>query len=128
MPLHLRIARPVSNLDQATDLYRRGLGLEVVGEFRDHDGFDGVMLGAPDAGYHFEFTRSRRHPIRPAPTPEDLVVLYLPDAAQWTDACVRMVSAGFATVPSSNPYWDVRGRTFADTDGYRTVLQRASWA
>ena len=127
MAPHLRIARPVSNLDQAVDLYQRGLGLALLGEFRDHDGFDGVMLGDPDAGYHFEFTRARRHPVQPAPTSEDLVVFYLPDATLWTEACVRMVTAGFSTVPSFNPYWDARGRTFADADGYRTVLQQAKW-
>lgn len=124
---HLRIARPVSNLERAVDLYQRGLGLQLLGEFRDHDGFDGVMLGAPDGHYHFEFTRARRHPLQPSPTAEDLVVFYLPDATLWTEACVRMVTAGFATVPSFNPYWDVRGRTFADSDGYRTVLQQAKW-
>ncbi|ESU32015.1 hypothetical protein G3A_13635 [Bacillus sp. 17376] len=27
---------------------RDGLGLEVVGGFEKHDGYDGVMLGLPD--------------------------------------------------------------------------------
>lgn len=128
MPLHLRIARPVTDLAASTALYRRGLGLEILGSFSDHDGFDGVMLGEPGAGFHFEFTRSRAHPVRPAPTQEDLVVLYVPDAAAWAAACARMAAAGFVGVASFNPYWDRHGRTFADPDGYRTVLQQANWS
>ena len=45
MSLHLRIARPVSNLDRSVALYRHGLGLEEIGRFENHEGFDGVMLG-----------------------------------------------------------------------------------
>ncbi|HUL67639.1 MAG TPA: VOC family protein [Burkholderiaceae bacterium] len=109
-------------------MYRRGLGLRVVGSFEDHEGFDGVMLGAAGADYHFEFTRCRTHPIAPAPTPEDLLVLYLPAQADWQSACERMVSAGFRPVASFNPYWETHGRTYQDGDGYRVVLQNADWS
>lgn len=44
----LRIARPVSNLEQPVILYRKGLGLDEIGRFENHEGFDGVMLGNPD--------------------------------------------------------------------------------
>lgn len=120
---HLRIARPVRDLSAATALYREGLGLQVLGGFEDHEGFDGVMLGLPDAGWHFEFTRCRHHPVAPSPTDEDLVVLYFPEAAEWQAACDRMQNAGFRPVKSFNPYWDVRGRTYQDPDGYRVVIQ-----
>jgi len=30
-------------------------------------------------------------------------------------------------VKAFNPYWDKNGKTFEDPDGYRVVLQRASW-
>lgn len=124
---HLRIARPVADLARSTYLYCRGLDLRVIGRFEDHDGFDGVMLGAEGGGYHFEFTRHRRHPVAPAPTVEDLVVLYLPAMTAWHMACARMAAAGFAPVVSCNPYWERRGRTFEDDDGYRVVLQNALW-
>lgn len=127
MPLHLRIARPVTDPTAAADLYCRGLGLTVLGSFSDHDGFDGVMLGKRGAGFHFEFMRSRAHPVRPAPTVEDLVVLYVPEPASWAAACARMLGAGFIGVASFNPYWDRHGRTFEDADRYRTVLQQANW-
>jgi hypothetical protein len=30
-------------------------------------------------------------------------------------------------VRAFNPYWDRHGKTFADPDGYRVVLQHAAW-
>ena len=127
MTPHLRIARPVTDLARTIELYRCGLGLSLLGQFQDHEGFDGAMLGEPGAAWHFEFTHAGHHAVQPTPTPEDLVVLYLPDAGRWRDACERMLAAGFLPVDSYNPYWDVRGRSFADPDGYRVVLQNAAW-
>lgn len=124
---HLRIARPVTDLARAARMYASGLGLSVIGSFEDHDGFDGVMLGEEGSCYHFEFTFCRRHPVTPAPTAEDLVVFYRPDAGEWEQCCANMLAAGFTPVKSFNPYWDLNGRTWEDADGYRVVLQRASW-
>jgi hypothetical protein len=124
---HLRIARPVTELERSAAMYGRGLGLREVGRFEDHDGYDGVMLGAPGLGYHFEFTRHRRHPIGPAPTPEDLIVVYVPDPCAWKAACLLMIDAGFVEVVPVNPYWQARGRTFEDHDHYRVVICRDAW-
>ncbi len=108
-------------------MYAQGLGVRVIGSFQNHEGFDGVMLGLPGAAYHFEFTHCPAHPVVPAPTAEDLVVFYIPAGGEWRAACERMSAAGFKQVPSLNPYWDRRGRTFADPDSYRMVLQNAAW-
>lgn len=127
MRRHVRIARPVSDLARSTAIYRDGLGIDVLGRFDDHDGFDGAMLGPAEGDWHVELTHCRTHPVHPQPTPEDLLVLYLPDAGDWRSACDRMLAAGFVAAPSFNPYWDRRGRTFEDPDGYRVVIQNAPW-
>ena len=124
---HLRIARPVSDLERTQALYSHGLGLQVLGSFADHEGFDGVMLGLPGGAFHLEFTHCHTAHVTPTPTPEDLLVLYLPDPQEWTARCDAMLAAGFEPVTSFNPYWDVNGRTFQDADGYRVVIQRAAW-
>jgi hypothetical protein len=128
MAPHLRIARPVFDLARSVDMYCRGLGYVVLGSFEDHEGFDGVMVGAPGGAYHFEFTHCRAQPVTPTPTAEDLAVFYIPGAEDCESACRRMVAAGFRTVAPVNPYWDLRGRTFEDGDGYRVVLQNAEWS
>jgi len=33
----------------------------------------------------------------------------------------------YKPVKPFNPYWDKKGRTFEDPDGYRVVLQNAEW-
>jgi hypothetical protein len=109
-------------------MYCGGLGLRVIDSFENHEGFDGVMLGLADASYHFEFTHRRDHPLVPAPTAEDLAVFYIPVRSEWQSACASMLAAGFKQVASFNPYWDLRGRTFEDADGYRIVLQNAEWS
>jgi catechol 2,3-dioxygenase-like lactoylglutathione lyase family enzyme len=124
---HLRVARPTDDLDAVVRFYRDGLGFDVTGEFRDHDGFDGVMLGRAGAAYHLEFTRKAGHPVGRAPTADNLLVFYLPDAAEWASAVARMEAAGYRPVPAFNPYWDRAGRTYEDPDGYRVVLQNAGW-
>ena len=128
MDAHLRIARPVTDLERSVNMYRHGLRLGEIGRFEDHDGFDGVMLGIGGQGFHFEFTRHRAEPVTPAPTPEDLLVFYVPNYDAWQRTCAEMIDAGFREVPSFNPYWNVKGRTFEDPDGYRVVIQQDRWA
>jgi YycE-like protein len=108
-------------------MYCQGLGLQVIGRFEDHEGFDGIMLGLTGASYHFEFTHRPTHPVAASPTPEDLAVFYIPKPVEWKRACANMLTAGFRQLPSFNPYWDRCGRTFEDFDGYRVVLQNAEW-
>ena len=127
MSQHVRIARPVRNIALSTAMYTQGLALRKVGDFVDHDGFDGVMLEAPGKGFHFEFTHCRNNPITPHTTPEDLLVFYVPSQDDWKARCQAMLDAGFLEVEPYNPYWKQNGRTFQDADGYRVVIQQASW-
>ncbi len=123
----LRIARSSDDLNGVLRFYCDGLGLPLLFKFEDHDGFDGLILGCEAAPYHFEFTKKREHVAGRAPTEENLLVFYHPDAADWRTAVQRMRDEGFMPVRSFNPYWDREGVTFEDPDGYRVVLQGASW-
>jgi len=58
---HLRIVRPSDDLAGNVKFYRDGLGFEVLYEFRDHDGFDAVMLGRKEAAYHLAFVHKVGH-------------------------------------------------------------------
>ncbi|QDU36887.1 Glyoxalase/Bleomycin resistance protein/Dioxygenase superfamily protein [Maioricimonas rarisocia] len=124
---HLRVARPTDEIDEIVAFYRDGLGFDVLGEFRGHEGFDGVMLGHAGVAYHLEFTRKEGHRAGRAPTEDNLLVFYLPDRDLWRQAVDRMVACGYEPVPAFNPYWDRQGATFEDPDGYRVVLQNAEW-
>src|SRR5262249_44085485 len=106
----LRVARPTDRLEDVVRFYTIGLGLAPLGEFRDHEGFDGVMLGVPGGPYHLEFIRRRGHIAGRAPTEDNLLVFYLPDPREWQAAVDRMIAAGYPPVPAFNPYWERAGR------------------
>jgi hypothetical protein len=91
MQMQLRIARPVSSLERSVAMYCSGLDLAEIGRFENHEGFDGAMLGKPELPYHFEFTYCRTHPVAPSPTPEDLIVVYLPNPIEWHQYCASML-------------------------------------
>jgi catechol 2,3-dioxygenase-like lactoylglutathione lyase family enzyme len=123
----VRCARPTDRLEEVVRFYTDGLGLTVLGSFQNHEGFDGVMVGVAGATAHLEFTRKLGHIAGRAPTKDNLLAFYLPDADEWKAAVDRMKAAGYEAVPSFNPYWDREGLTFEDPDGYRVVLQNAAW-
>lgn len=123
----MRVARPTDNLSCVAKMYEDGLGLLRLGEFVDHDGFDGVILGHAQSPYHLEFTAQRGHLVGRAPTQDHLLVFYIPDESAWRVRCEKMESAGFLSVSSYNPYWDAHGRTFEDIDGYRVVIAKLAW-
>jgi len=124
---HLRVVRPSDDLAANVKFYRDGLGFEVLSEFRDHDGFDAVMLGRKEAAYHLAFVHKAGHKAGRAPSEDNLLVFYLPDADEWEQAVARLEELGHKSVKAFNPYWDKKGKTFEDPDGYRVVLQHASW-
>jgi catechol 2,3-dioxygenase-like lactoylglutathione lyase family enzyme len=127
MKAHLRVARASNDLDGILRFYRDGLGFEVIASFEDHDGFDGLMLGHPGWHYHLEFTRQHGQHTALTPDVEDLLVFYLPDRERWQAATDCLLSLGYRTAMPNNPYWQRRGVTFIDPDGYRVVLQNAAW-
>ena len=123
----LRVARPTDNLPALLRFYGEGLGLEQLAAFRNHNGFDGVMLGRPQAPYHLEFTHQPGHGAGRAPTADNLLVLCPSRADEWQTTVQRLEAAGFAAAPAHNSYWDHLGRTVEGPDGSRVVLQQAEW-
>jgi catechol 2,3-dioxygenase-like lactoylglutathione lyase family enzyme len=125
---HLRIARPTRDLRAAERFWVEGLGLEVL--LRLDDSAEGghalLMAGWPGAGWHLELVADPGGETPPAPTEEDLLVLYL-DGPVDDGVVTRLIEAGGHRVAARNPYWDEWGVTIADPDGYRLVLSTLSW-
>ena len=98
--------------------YRDGIGLPQIGEFRDHEGYDGVFLALPGTGAHLELTAGGEH-AAPRSHPESLVVKYLGDRDAVASVAARLDAE---PVPPANPYWAEHGLTLQDPDGFRVVL------
>ncbi|MCV6576925.1 MAG: VOC family protein [Cohaesibacter sp.] len=124
----LRVARSCQDFDAIKRFYCEGLGFELLGAFEGHNGFDGLIIGHPQAPYHLEFTIEHGVIAPKAPDHEGLLVFYLPDSQEWQKRLDRMAMMGYEPVPSNNDYWDVSGKTYQDPDGYRVVLQNRAWS
>jgi catechol 2,3-dioxygenase-like lactoylglutathione lyase family enzyme len=124
--VQVRVARPTDRLEEVVRFYRDGLGLRVLGSFENHAGYDGVMLGLPGARYHLEFTRRAGGSPCPAPTKDNLLVLYLEDRAAVLRGVERLRALGCEPVEPENPYWAAKGFTFEDPDGWRVVLMNTA--
>jgi len=118
----IRIARPTDKMPDILRFYQEGLGFEEIGSFTDHNGYSGVMLQLPDSSCHLEFTEHEAGSPCPAPTRDNLLVLYIPDKTICNERIDHMKKMGYSPVPPENPYWKDKGVTFEDPDGWRVVL------
>lgn len=123
----MRVARACRDLDVLVAQYTGGLGFSTLSRWRDHEGYDGAILGHPGAPYHLEFIHDHGEPSPPAPHREQLLVFYIADEQAWQARCNAMTASGFRTVTNDNPYWERNGRTFVDVEGGRVVLNRGAW-
>jgi catechol 2,3-dioxygenase-like lactoylglutathione lyase family enzyme len=121
--MNVRFARPTDKLDEVVAFYRDGLGLPVLGGFEDHAGYDGVFVDLPGTGAHLEFTTHTGGSPCPAPTLDNLLVIYTDDASGPVEYAERLREFGVEPVEPENPYWSgVGALTFEDPDGWRVVI------
>jgi catechol 2,3-dioxygenase-like lactoylglutathione lyase family enzyme len=121
--MNVRFARPTDRLDDVVAFYRDGLGLPVIGGFEDHTGYDGVFIDLPGTGAHLEFTTHVDGSPCPAPTLDNLLVIYADDASGPVEYAERLREFGAEPVEPENPYWTTIGAlTFEDPDGWRVVI------
>lgn len=119
----VRVARPTDRLEAVTAFYVDGLGLERLGGFEGHAGYDGVFVGLPGAPYHLEFTHHVDGSPGESPSAENLLVLYLGSADAVLATVRRLHAIGYEPVEAENPYWEGIGAvTIPDPDGWRVVL------
>ncbi|GLB59260.1 hypothetical protein NCCP133_13930 [Cytobacillus sp. NCCP-133] len=124
--VQFRIARPTNQLDKLIDFYEKGLGLKRVGEFWQHESYDGIMLGMPDRQYHLEFTQSEEKMELPDPTKEHLLVFYVANRYERDEIANRLFAMGYGPTEPENPYWGRGGVTIEDPDGWRIVLMNTA--
>ncbi|WP_427109238.1 VOC family protein [Lysinibacillus xylanilyticus] len=118
----VRVARPTDKLKEIEKFYCEGVGLEKIGSFSGHRGFTGIMIGLPSASYHLEFIEHIEGSPCPAPTKDNLLVLYIPKRSTIELIAERLLQMGYPEVEPENSYWAEKGVTIEDPDGWRLVL------
>ena len=121
--MRLRIARHTADLPRLAAFYGEGLGLERLGSFEAHEGYDGVFLGWPDADWHLEFTADGSTPTQ-QPDDDDALVLYPETSERFLELESGLIGIGATRTETRNPYWSRHGLTFADPDGFTIVIVR----
>jgi catechol 2,3-dioxygenase-like lactoylglutathione lyase family enzyme len=123
--MKFRLARHTTDLKIVTDFYRDILGLEVLGSFNDHDGYDGIFLGIPGADWHLEFTVSDTMPNH-ATDEDDYLVFYVKSKDEQDAIREKCIQHHIPLLTSKNPYWNKNGLIFCDPDQYGIIVALAN--
>lgn len=119
--MSFRFARHTNNLKQIKSFYIDILGLELLGSFENHNGYDGVFIGNPDENWHLEFTKSDEI-VTFNFGEEDILVFYPNTKLEFELIHDNLVANKIPFIQAKNPYWNEHGKMFFDPDGYRVVI------
>jgi catechol 2,3-dioxygenase-like lactoylglutathione lyase family enzyme len=119
--MKFRVARHTRSLAPIIDFYGGILGMEILGEFKNHHQYDGVFLGFKNADWHLEFTVSDEAPDH-KPDDDDLLVFYAASVEEYNTLKEKLISQNVEEVSPRNPYWKENGMSFTDPDGFRVVI------
>jgi hypothetical protein len=116
-----RFARHTNNLAQLKSFYIDILGLEFLGGFENHEGYDGVFIGKPNENWHLEFTKSDEI-VTFNFGEEDILVFYPNTKLEFELIHDKILANKIEFIEAKNSYWNVNGKIILDPDGYRVVI------
>jgi hypothetical protein len=116
-----RIARHTNDLEIIKIFYVDVLGLSFLGNFENHEGYDGIFIGNTDSDWHLEFTKSNEKTIRKFDE-DDLLVFYPKTKLEYDSLTNKLLNNRVQTVIAKNNYWNNNGKMYLDPDGFRIVI------
>ena len=119
--MHFRYARHTNNLKRLERFYVEVLSFEKIGEFNEHDGYNGIFLTKEGHDWHLEFTESQNRANHQFDE-DDLLVFYASSKNELADLEKKLDKHGVEQIKAANPYWDTNGIMFQDPDGFRIVF------
>ncbi|WP_445722758.1 VOC family protein [Flavobacterium sp.] len=122
--MKFRFARHTNNLENIKSFYINVLGFELLGEFKNHAGYNGVFIGKPNLDWHLEFTVSDDEIIHSF-NEDDILVFYPETAEDYKLNIENIQKLNICFINAKNPYWDENGKMILDPDGYRIVISNS---
>lgn len=119
--MKFRYARHTNHLEPIIQFYTSILEFEILGRFKNHEGYDGVFLGLPKENWHLEFTVSWQQPLH-QPDEDDLLVFYPESEAAFNRILKNMQDMIIKASTPQNPYWKKNGVMMLDPDGFGVVI------
>lgn len=118
--MKLRVARHTSDLDAMARFYKDVIGLEITGQFTDHDGYNGIFLSHPDTNWEIEFT-SNSEVSKSIFDEDDLLVFYFSEQ-EFINIRANIESLNISMHHAKNPYWNKNGILIKDPDGFGVII------
>lgn len=119
--MQLRVARHTNKIEEITAFYTQVLKLNVLGEFKDHDGYNGVFLGLENKDWHLEFTTTFED-VKHFPDEDDCLVLYPESRTAYSEIVQEISSKNIKLLEPKNPYWKENGILIKDPDGFYIII------
>ncbi len=122
--MQFRHARHTSRLNELKDFYTRIMGLEFLGEFKNHAGYDGIFIGKKNSDWHLEFTQNGES-VSHVFDEDDLLVFYPETQKEFEEISSRIDFHKIEKIDPKNPYWKENGIMILDPDGFRVVISNS---
>lgn len=117
----LRIARHTNKIEELKVFYIEIIGLKILGEFQNHESYDGVFIGKEDLNWHLEFTTSKDKSNQKIDD-DDLIVFYPESKSEYENVIERIKARQIKIINAKNPYWNQNGILIHDPDGFGVVI------
>lgn len=119
--MKFRVARHTGDFEPIIKFYTEFLGLEILGDFKGHNNYDGIFIGKKGGDWHLEFTKSRE-PADHHFDEDDLLVFYPANKEAFDQIIIRFTENNVEPIKPKNPYWQQNGVVYADPDGHGVVI------
>lgn len=121
--MKLRFARHTNDLEKIKSFYLNVLGFQLLGEFKNHDDYDGIFIGKPNLDWHLEFTKSNEI-VNFEFGEEDYLVFYFNNIIEYNLIIEKLNSNKINFINSKNPYWNDNGTIIKDPDGFNIIISK----
>ena len=121
--MNFRYARHTQKIESLIYFYTSVLNFEVLGEFKNHEGYDGVFLGIKGENWHLEFTQNEEKP-RSVFDDDDVLVFYPTTKKSYDEILENLKKFEVPLLAPKNPYWKDKGVCFEDCDHYKIVVSK----
>ena len=119
--MNIRIARHTNQLERMLHFYQQIIGLEKLGSFSNHEGYDGVFLGIPGVPWHLEFTTSSTA-AEHHEDEDDFLVFYVKDQNEFDQFLQKFKDKNIPLLKAKNPYWNKYGIVIKDPDNFKIIV------
>lgn len=119
--MNFRYARHTNDLKKIEKFYTEIIGLEKLGNFANHENYDGIFLGFPNQDWHLEFTTSNDK-TQSKFDEDDILVFYLNSEYEIDSIKNLIIKKKVSIEKSKNPYWDENGIQISDPDNYKIIF------